>query len=60
MEVEHNFIKRNKMTAKEFINKTYPTMVANWSNQASLLSYVQVAQLMDDFHKEDYKNTGKK
>lgn len=42
------------MTAKEFITKTYPTMVDNWSNQAALLSYVQVAQLMDDFHGEDY------
>lgn len=40
------------MTAKEFITKTYPTMVDNWSNQAALLSYVQVAQLMDDFHEE--------
>lgn len=46
--------KGNKMTAKEFINKKHPTMVDNWSNQAALLSYGQVAQLMDDFHEEDY------
>lgn len=42
------------MTAKEFINKMYPTMVENWSHQASMLNYAQVAQLMDDFHEEDY------
>jgi len=34
-------------TAKEFINKLKPKMVENWSNQASLLSYGQVAELMD-------------
>ena len=36
-----------KETAKEFINKLKPKMVENWSNQASLLSYGQVAELMD-------------
>ena len=40
------------MTAKEFINKKYPTLVTNWSHQASLLSYDQVAALMEDFYIE--------
>lgn len=42
------------MTSKDFINHMYPKMVENWSHQASLLTYAQVAQLMDDFHGEDY------
>lgn len=42
------------MTSKDFINQTYPKMVKNWSHQASMLNYAQVAQLMDDFHEEDY------
>jgi len=40
------------ITARQFINKKHPTMVTNWSNQASLLSYDQVAKLMEEYKTE--------
>lgn len=35
------------MQARDYINSLKPDMVDNWSHQASLLSYGDVAELMD-------------
>lgn len=42
------------MTAREFINESHPGIVDNWGHQAALLSYVQVAQLMESYAQKYY------
>lgn len=39
------------MSGRKYINEVKPNLVDNWSSQASLLSYGQVAELMEDYSK---------
>ena len=43
------------MKARDYINKLKPDMVGNWSCQASLLSYGDVAELMEGYAKSHLK-----
>lgn len=53
-----NDLKTKTMTGREYINQEKPNLVDNWSYPADLLSYGQVAEMLEAYHKAKLKLLG--
>ena len=58
MHSNFNDLKNKTMTGREYINKEKPNLVDNWSYPADLLSYGQIAEMLEEYHQAKLKLLG--